>query len=89
MNKNVAHTNDIIPRNLGVFSLEFQGQHIGCLSDYFHVFDNGEIAQLIRSQFFLRKPLCKRYDIVGGLENILQSPIIPFRLSHKQVLYLG
>ena len=74
VNQNVAHTNDIIPRNLGVFSFEFQRQHISGLSYYFNVLDNGEIAQLVRRQFFLRKALCKGYDIIGSLENVLQSP---------------
>ena len=87
MNENVAHLYYVIPGDFIMRFFEGKRQHVGCFSDYFYILYDGEITQLIISQFFQRKPLGKRCNMICGFNNICKTTVVSFRFSHILKFY--
>ena len=53
MDKDVPHSDDVVPGDVAVGFLELRRKHIRCFTDYFNVLDNSEIAQFIYEKLIL------------------------------------
>ncbi len=73
MNKIMPHTNNLLPRGVGVTLNEFLAEHIGSLSYYLKIFDYSEIKERFHREIVTGFIFKKTLDVIDSFKNMTQS----------------
>lgn len=77
MNKDIAHTLNLLPWNFSMFSFKFFCKHICCLTYDFNIFHRRKIDEYVALKFLEGNTIYYFQDIGRILYNVFQSTFIP------------